>query len=346
MVVGAGGGEPGAQEPGQASGGRRVGVEAPGGGRDLGAAHVLGGLEGGARPHREAVEAGVVHPDPDREPADGEGAGVGRAVVAELLLGDDQGELGAELGDQLASPGVGAHQQPGGSEGGAGRDHLDRRAQVADGRHRGLVEQGGAVAGGQALQQLGAAGRRDDAPVGLPEATDVGVETEGGPAAHHLGRVQPLVGDAAGLKAGPVGTGRDGRAGREQVEPAGGDHQPLLGLPFQLGPGGVGQAGQAHVAGRVVGAADDPGVVVRRPPVVPELELLQPQHPRPGPGQGPGGRAAQRPQPDHHHVPVVPESLAAPRGGPAPLAGAGCRSVLARHSPASDSSAAPRRSRT
>jgi hypothetical protein len=61
VVVGAGGGgEAGAQEPGQAVGGGRIGVEAAGGGRDPAAADVLGGLEGGVRPDREAVEAGVV----------------------------------------------------------------------------------------------------------------------------------------------------------------------------------------------------------------------------------------------------------------------------------------------
>jgi hypothetical protein len=61
VVVGAaGGGQVGAQEPGQALGGGRVGVEAAGGGRDLAAADVLGGLEGGVRPDREAIEAGVV----------------------------------------------------------------------------------------------------------------------------------------------------------------------------------------------------------------------------------------------------------------------------------------------
>ena len=61
VVVGAGGGgQAGTQEPGQAFGGRRVLVEAAGGRRDLAAADVLGGLEGGVRPDREAIEAGVV----------------------------------------------------------------------------------------------------------------------------------------------------------------------------------------------------------------------------------------------------------------------------------------------
>src|SRR4029453_5892833 len=69
VVVDAGGGQVGAQEPGQASGGGRGGVEAAGGGGDLVAADVLGGLEGAVRPDREAVEAGVVHPAPDRAPA-------------------------------------------------------------------------------------------------------------------------------------------------------------------------------------------------------------------------------------------------------------------------------------
>src|SRR4029453_7102393 len=103
-----GGGQAGAQDPGQALGGGRVGVEAAAGRGDLVAADVLGGLEGGVRPDREAVEAGVVHPDPDREPADGEGGRVGRAEVAELLLGDDQGQVGVELGQQVAGPGIGA----------------------------------------------------------------------------------------------------------------------------------------------------------------------------------------------------------------------------------------------
>jgi hypothetical protein len=314
--VGAGGGgEAGAQEPGQAVGGGRVGVEGAGGGRDLVAADVLGGLEIGAGPDREAVEAGVVHPDPDREAADGEGGRVGRAVVAELLLGDDQGEAGAELGQQLAGPGVGAEQQAAGPVGDVGRGHLDRAAEVADGRHRGAVAQGGAVAGGKALHEPGAAGGRDHAGVGLPEPAHAVVQPEGRPAAHHLVGVQPLVGHAAGLQAAPVGAGRDGRPGREQVEAAGGHHQPLLRLPLQLRPGPVGQAGQAHVAGGVVGAADDAGVVVGGAPVVPELELLQPQHPSPRPGQHPGGGAPQRPQPDHHRVVQRPSRSGARRPG-------------------------------
>jgi hypothetical protein len=181
VVVGAGGGgQAGAQEPGQALGGGRVGVEAAAGSGDLVAADVLGGLEDGVRPDREAVEAGVVHPDPDREPADGEGGRVGRAEVAELLLGDDQGQLHAELGDQAGGPGVGAEQHPPGPEGGVAGGHLDRAAEVADGRHRGPVEQGGAEAGGQARHDPGAAGGRDDAAVGLPQAVDVGVRRKAG----------------------------------------------------------------------------------------------------------------------------------------------------------------------
>jgi hypothetical protein len=59
VVVGAGGGrQAGAEEPGQAGAGRRVGVEAAAAGGDLGAADVLGGLEGCVRPDREPVEAG------------------------------------------------------------------------------------------------------------------------------------------------------------------------------------------------------------------------------------------------------------------------------------------------
>jgi hypothetical protein len=190
--VGAGGGQAGAEEPGQALGGGRVGVEAAGVGGDLVAADVLGGLEGRARPGREAVEAGVVHPDPDREPPDRERGRVGRSEVADLLLGDDQRHVDVELAEQPAGPGIGTQQQPGDPEAGMGGPHLDRAAQVADGRHRGPVDQDGPVAGGQALQQPGAAGGRDHAPVGLPEATDVRLQPEGRPVPHHLGGVQPL----------------------------------------------------------------------------------------------------------------------------------------------------------
>ena len=304
--MGAGGGrQAGLEEPGQAGGGGPVGVEPAGGGGDLATADVLGDLEGGTRPDREPVEARVVHPDPDREPADRERLRVGRAEVAELLLGHHQRQLDAELAEQPAGPGVGAQQQPPGPEGGAGRGDLDRGAEVPDGGDRGLVEQGGAVAGGQPLQQLGAAGGRDDAAFGLPQPTDFGLQAEGRPAAHHLGGVQPPVGDAAGLQAAPVGAGWDGGPGREQVKAAGDHHQPLPRLPFQLRPGPVGQGGQAHIPGRVVGAPDDAGVVVGGAPAVAEGELLQPQHPGPGPGQRPGGGAAERPQPDHDRVPVA-----------------------------------------
>ena len=54
VVVGAGGGgEVGAQEAGQTLGGGRVGGEAAGGGGDLVAADVLGGLDGAVRPGRK-----------------------------------------------------------------------------------------------------------------------------------------------------------------------------------------------------------------------------------------------------------------------------------------------------
>jgi hypothetical protein len=49
VVVGAGGREAGPEEPGQAGAGGRVGVEAAAAGGDLGAADVLGRLEGGGQ---------------------------------------------------------------------------------------------------------------------------------------------------------------------------------------------------------------------------------------------------------------------------------------------------------
>jgi len=297
-----GGRQAGPQEAGQAPGGGRVGVEAAGPGGDLAAADVLGGLERGARPHREAVEARVVHPDPDREPADREGARVGGREVAELLLGDHQRQPRAELGEQLVGPGVDAQQQPRGAPGAAGGPHLDGIPEIADLGHRGLVQQAGAVVDGQALEQLGPPGGRDHATVGLPEPAGPGLQAEHRPAAQHLGGVQPLVGHAAGVQAGEVGARWDGGAQREQVQAAGADHQPLPRLPLQVRPGPVGQAGQVHVGRGVVGAADDARVVVGGAAVVAEPELLQPEHAGAGRGQGAGGGAAQRPQPDHDRV--------------------------------------------
>ena len=46
-----------------------------------------------------------------------------------------------------------------------------------------------------------------------------------------------------------------------------------------LGPGRVGRLGEPDVGRVVVGEADDAGVILRLAAVVPELELLEADHP-------------------------------------------------------------------
>jgi hypothetical protein len=307
VVVGAGGGgQAGAQEPGQALGGGRVGVEAAAGSGDLVAADVLGGLEDGVRPDREAVEAGVVHPDPDREPADGEGGRVGRAEVAELLLGDDQGQLHAELGDQAGA--------------------VQASAQSSTRPARKVVSPV-ATSTEPPRSRTAVTGVRSSRVAPKPAARRcmIRVPRAAGtmpPSACH----RPWTSASAGRQASGASPRRRPASGRGRRRPPGWPGRGRAGWPRWPGTGRGRRwsppgappppvpapprpgrrAGQAHVAGRVVGAADDARVVVGRPPVVAQLELLQPQHPGPGPGQRPGGGAPQRPQPHDHGIPHWP----------------------------------------
>ena len=237
VVVGAGGGrEAGAQEPGQAVGGGRVGVEAAGGGGDLVAADVLGGLEGGAWPDREAVEAGVVHPDPDREPADGEGVRVGRAEVAELLLGDDQGQAAPSWATRSpVQASVQSSTRPARKLASAVATSTEppwSRTAVTGAP----VAQGGAVARWPGAAWPGAAGGRDDAR--RRPARGRGRPGRGGrPASGASPRRRPATRRGRRRPRGWPGRGRaDRRAGREHVDAAGGRHEPLARPPAPARP--------------------------------------------------------------------------------------------------------------
>ena len=60
----------------------------------------------------EAVVAGVVHPDPDREALGPEIVRAGRGEVGDLLLGDPEREMDAERRQRLVAPRAGRDHQP------------------------------------------------------------------------------------------------------------------------------------------------------------------------------------------------------------------------------------------
>ena len=76
----------------------------------------------------------------------------------------------------------------------------------------------------------------------------------------------------------------------------GADHQGLPRLRLDLRPRLVGGAGERGVLRLVLGEADDPRVVLGGPAGVPELELLQPQHPRAQLAAPSGGAASRAPR--------------------------------------------------
>ena len=73
----------------------------------------------------DAVEAGVVPPDPDGEAVGMEVAQLRRGVVGDLLLRRGQRQPHAERAQDLVGPGVGGHDQAAAAVDAAGRRHLD-----------------------------------------------------------------------------------------------------------------------------------------------------------------------------------------------------------------------------
>jgi hypothetical protein len=151
----------------------------------------------------------------------------------------------------------------------------------------------------------------DDPRFGLVEGLLAAGEVELGPALHHRVGIEELVVHAepvehrrVALDVPPSGRGvPPGRAVLDDQAPGPG-HQRLVRLRFDLPPRLVRGPGQRRVLRFVLSQPDDPGVVLRRAPAVPELELLDPENAGPELlGQSVQGRRAEAPAP-HHDRPM------------------------------------------
>ena len=111
--------------------------------------------------------------------------------------------------------------------------------------------------------------------------------------------VDPLVRHADGVEARRVRRRHRSRRPREEVDAAGAGDDRLAGLAFDGRPGVVRTGAQLDVPGRVIRAADDPRVVVRRPAHMPELELLEPDDVDTPAREPVGRRRAETTEPDH-----------------------------------------------
>jgi hypothetical protein len=148
--------------------------------------------------------------------------------------------------------------------------------------------------------------RVDDARVGLVERLFAAAQAELRPAGGELVGVEELVAHPVPVehRGVPLDVARagGGAPARDPVlddQPAGAGDDLLAGLGLDLVPGLVGRGGQGRVLLLVLGEADDPRVVLGRAAVVPELELLDPEDPRPELGGQPvERRRAQAPEAD------------------------------------------------
>ena len=105
---------------------------------------------------REAVEARVVHPDPDRQPVGGEACTV-RREVRDLLPEDGQRQCDAERLEQRGRPGVGRDDDPSRAPGLATRLDHDLAGTRLDAGDRCRREQARAVRHREPLMGLGRA---------------------------------------------------------------------------------------------------------------------------------------------------------------------------------------------
>ena len=114
-----------------------------------------------------------------------------------------------------------------------------------------------------------------DAALCLKDRRDVLRQAELGPAGHHLGRRQSLVGNVPGVHAAGVGIHGKGGLGRPQVESTGLVDQLCARVLLDFRPGCVGVAGEIDITRSMVGQPDDSRVILRRTAMVIECELLQ-----------------------------------------------------------------------
>src|SRR6266568_4257553 len=141
------------------------------------------------------------------------------------------------------------------------------------------------------------------------------------PPSHDLAGIHFLELDPTRPQALRIVIHRDGRLGRPQVQPTGPHDQTLTQLALDLRPRTIGLGRERHIPGRVVGATDDPRVVLGRAPRMADLELLESDHVSGGPASQPvRGRAADAAQAQDGVGPLdgqrpVSASPPAPRAG-------------------------------
>ena len=241
-------------------------------------------LTAGLAELREAVEAGLVHPDPHREPVGREPREVGRVEVGELLLRARRAGARCRAGRaarsstrrRRARPAAAADPSPPSA---TSDDAARRSARPPRPRCR--------RAAGAVLGRPGAAAAArsrvpaDDAAVVLEQPVDV--VGDGDTAASAAGSPAPSS-TRTGLRRRPAASCSRRSA---IAAPAGKRSSPPVrttsGSPARARPRPTRRTrarGELDVAGRVVRAPDDPRVIVRRARGVTELELLEADHRR------------------------------------------------------------------
>ena len=266
---------------------------------------------------REAVERGLVHPDPDREAVLVEQPGVAaRREPADLLLGHRQRQVRPERVEQVVGPGVGRDDDLArGDRLAVLEDHGRLAVAALDPRHRGVLAEDRALRRREPPVGDVARGRVREPAVRLEQPDVLVAEAPGRPAPHDLGPVERLERHALGGHRPRVLADVDGDAlrghPRPDVQAAGPEHDLQPALALDLGPRLVGPCGEPDVVAPVVRAADDPAHVLGRAVEVADLVPLQAQDADPRPARRPvGRRGAQGPEPDDDDVPVAAHRLA------------------------------------
>ena len=183
-----------------------------------------------------------------------------------------------EWGQRPVGPGTGPDDQPPAPVALSPSVDLDLAIPRPDRLHRRAVPQGGAELPRHPLVRGIAPGRHRDPALWLEESVDVVGESKGRPAAHDLVGVQRLVTDARRIHAARVVGQGNGADPGSKVEPTGLEHDLLARILLQLAPGAKGVFGELDIRRGVIREPDDARMVLRLPPNMPQLELLQPQH--------------------------------------------------------------------
>src|SRR3954470_18507785 len=292
---------------------RLVRFEGPGLGRHFPAAGILPRLGAGLTEDGKAVEARVVHPDPDGETAGLEILRPRAGKVGYLLLSDRQWQTVTEGGQRRVGPGASRHYQPAAAD--SVSSHVQfyfsvpwaNRPDVSPfPKHRTMRTRHPLMCG------VGSS-RHGYAALLLIEAVNVVRNLERRPPAHDLPSVECLVGHASRRHALGVLTEGYGADPAAEVQSPGPKNQLLACILLHFRPGVVGVLGQLDISRGVVGEPDDSGMILRLSPNVAQLELFQAEHLGTGsPGQPVRRGAAEATQPQNHVLVVLLHGLPLP----------------------------------